>query len=194
MADVARLAGVAPITVSRVINGHALVSDATRARVQEAIDELGYRSHMAARTLAGGRSRILGVLSVETSFYGPLGTLFGIEAAARAADHMVSFVTIRDVTVDEMRAGLDHLRDAHAEGLMVIAPLHEAVRALGVVELDIPLVVTSDITSAPATVGIDQASGARLAIAHLLALGHETVHHVRGRRGWIDADMRADAW
>ena len=128
MADVARRAGVAPITVSRVVNGHPLVTPETRARVQQAIDELGYRSNMAARTLAGGRSRVLGAVGVETEFYGPSRTLFGIEAAARATGHLVSFVTVREPTVDEMRASLDHLRDVHVEGVIVIAPVVEAVR------------------------------------------------------------------
>ncbi len=130
MADVAKLAGVAPITVSRVINNHPLVTDATRAKVQQAIDTLGYRSNMAARTLAGGRSRVLGVISVESEFYGPSRALFGIHAAARQFDHSIVFVTLREASVDEMRAGLDHLRDAHAEGVIVIAPVHEAVDAL----------------------------------------------------------------
>lgn len=194
MADVARLAGVAPITVSRVINGHPLVTPETRARVQLAIDELGYRSNMAARTLAGGRSRVLGVISLETSFYGPAGALFGIEAAARTTGHMVSLVTVRDASVQELRAGIQHLQDAHAEGVIVIAPLHQAVEALKVIDPSVPLVVTSDATGIPAAVGIDQALGARLATAHLLDLGHGTVHHLRGRKGWIDADARVDGW
>jgi DNA-binding LacI/PurR family transcriptional regulator len=194
MADVARRAGVAPITVSRVINGHPLVTPETRARVQQAIAELGYRSNMAARTLAGGRSRVLGVVSVGTEFYGPSHTLFGIEAAARAAGHMVSFVAVREPTVDALRSALEQLGDAHVEGVIVIAPLHDAVRAVPEVERRVPLVVTTGSSDAASTVSIDQVHGARLATAHLLDLGHRTVHHVRGPRGWIDADRRVDGW
>ncbi len=159
MADVARLAGVAPITVSRVINNHPLVTDATRAKVQAAIDALGYRSNMAARTLAGGRSRVLGVISVETEFYGPSRVLFGIQAAARASEHSVVFVTLREASVEEMRAGLDHLRDAHAEGVIVIAPVQKAVEALEVIKPKVPLVVTSDTDRGHASVSIDQVHG-----------------------------------
>ena len=98
MADVARLAGVAPITVSRVINNHPMVTDQTRARVQQAIDDLGYRANMAARTLAGGRSRVIGVIGIETTqFFGPSLTMFGIEAAARASGYMLNFMTVRDL-------------------------------------------------------------------------------------------------
>jgi len=194
MADVARLAGVAPITVSRVINNHPLVTDATRAKVQAAINALGYRSNMAARTLAGGRSRVLGVISVETEFYGPSRVLFGIQGAARASEHSVVFVTLREASVEEMRAGLDHLRDAHAEGVIVIAPVQKAVDALDVIKPKVPLVVTSDTDRGHASVSIDQIHGARLATAHMLDLGHETVHHVQGPKGWLDAQARAEGW
>src|SRR4029077_18423002 len=194
MADVAKLAGVAPITVSRVINHHPLVTEATRAKVQQAIDTLGYRSNMAARTLAGGRSRVLGVISVETEFYGPSRALFGIQAAARDSDHSVVFVTLREASVEEMRAGLDHLRDAHVEGIIVIAPVHQAVEALDVIRPTVPFVVTSDGNDAYSSVSIDQLRGARLATAHLLDLGHETVHHIQGPKGWLDAEARAEGW
>ena len=194
LADVAKHAGVSPITVSRVMNGHPLVKPETRVRVQQAIDELGYRSNMAARTLAGGRSRILGVVSIEMAFFGPSRTLTGIEAAARATGHTVSIVTVPEPTVEELRSGLTRLGDAHADGLIVIAPLHESVRALADIKPSAPLVVTSATADAPASVGIDQVAGARLATAHLLDLGHRTVHHVRGPRGWIESDGRVEGW
>ena len=82
------------MTVSRVLNGFPGVADGTRARVEQAVAELGYRANVAARTLAGGRSRTLGVVGVETPHYGPSHTLFAIEAAAHAAGHSVHFVTI----------------------------------------------------------------------------------------------------
>jgi DNA-binding LacI/PurR family transcriptional regulator len=194
MADVARLACVSTITVSRVINHHPLVTDSTRAKVRSAIETLGYRSNMAARTLAGGRSRVLGVISIETAFYGPSGVLFGIQAAARHSDHTVVFVTLRDASAEEMLAGLDHLRDAHAEGVIVIAPVHEALQALDIIKPSVPLVVTTAAIDARASVGIDQFRGARLATAHLLDLGHDTVHHIQGPQGWLDADARAEGW
>lgn len=194
MADVAKLAGVAPITVSRVINHHPTVTPRTRAKVEQAITELGYRGNMAARTLAGGRSRVLSAVSVATAFYGPSQTLFGIEAAARELGYMVNIVTAPDSSVDEMRSAIDHLRQADAEGIIVIAPVREAVNALTIIRPDVPLVVTTGEPSAPATVGIDQAHGARIATAHLLDLGHHTVHHVRGPRGWLDASARSNGW
>ena len=194
MTDVARLADVSVMTVSRVINDHPRVSNATRARVQAAIDELGYRANMAARTLAGGRSRVLGAISSETIFYGASRTLWGIEAAAKASGNFVNFATLGKPTADEMRTAINHLRDAHVEGIVVLAPMHSSIDALADIELDVPLVVTAGATDMATTVGIDQELGARLATRHLLSLGHHTVHHVRGPKGWVGAEARHRGW
>ena len=195
ISDVAERAGVSAMTVSRVLNGFPGVADGTRTRVEQAVAELGYRANSAARTLASGRSRVLGVVGVETPHYGPSGTLFAIEAAARAAGHSVHFVTMRHADAGEMRASLDELRDSHIDGVIVLAPVRAAIEAVAGLEADVPHVIASaDPTAGLATVGIDQEEGARLATRHLLDLGHETVHHVRGPKSWIDANARAAGW
>ncbi len=94
MADVAQLAGVSHQTVSRVLNDHPNVRSETRDRVLAAIDDLGYRRNLAARALVTRHSRTLGVVSFDTTLYGPASTLYGIEQAARAAGYFVSFVSI----------------------------------------------------------------------------------------------------
>ena len=194
MADVAKLAGVAPITVSRVINDHPSVTPETRAKVQKAIDELGYRSNMAARLLAGGRSRVIGAIGAETGLYGPLYTLFGIEIAARAAGLKVNFMTMREHTAAELQLCFQQLQDAHVDGAIVIAPMNTVLSSLAAIAPPMPLVVTSGAAGAAGMVSIDQALGARMATTHLLDLGHRTVHHVRGPQGWLDADGRAEGW
>ena len=183
------------MTVSRVLSGYRGVRPETRARVEEAVVALGYRVHTAARTLAGGRSRTLGVISVETPYYGPSNTLFGIEAAARAAGHFVSFSMLRHVDESEMQASLEHLRSAHVDGAVVITPVRAAVDALCAVEPAMPLVVMcgDDVPGIP-TVAIDQRHGARLATRHLLELDHPTVHHVGAPENWIDGKGRATGW
>ena len=82
MSDVGRLAGVSHQTVSRVINGSRHVRPETRQRVLDAMVQLGYRRNSIARALVTGRSNMLGVLSFDTTLYGPASTLFGIERAA----------------------------------------------------------------------------------------------------------------
>jgi DNA-binding LacI/PurR family transcriptional regulator len=194
MADVAGRAGVSVMTVSRVLNGFPGVAEDTRQRVEEAVAALGYRANPAARVLAGGRSRTLGVIAVETQQFGPSHMLYGIEAAARGAGHVLSFVTMAP-GADEIGATLDHLRAAHVEGVIVIAPVRPVIDAVADLDADLPLVVVGgDPSVRTSTVTIDQEAGARMATAHVLGLGHRTVHHVSGPADWIDATERQRAW
>jgi DNA-binding LacI/PurR family transcriptional regulator len=79
MVDVARLAGLSHQTVSRVLNDQPGVIPDTRERVLAAIEELGYRRNAFARALVTSRTRLLGVVVYGTSWYGPAGTLHGIQ-------------------------------------------------------------------------------------------------------------------
>lgn len=194
MADVAERAGVSVMTVSRVLNGYAGVSDSARTRVETAVAALGYRANAAARVLAGGRSRAIGVVAMETQQFGPSHMLYAIEAAARDAGHVVSFVTLRP-DGDDLRPAIDHLRAAHVEAAVIVAPLRPVIDAVAALDADLPFVVVGgDPSAAVPTVTIDQAAGAHLATQHLLDLGHPTVHHVSGPEHWIDAAAREDGW
>src|SRR3954451_11524553 len=195
MAAVASLAGVSHQTVSRVLNDHPSVSDDTRRRVETAIVQLGYRRNTAARALVTRRTSTLGVISVETTQYGPAHTMFSIEEAARRAGYFINFASLREINRPAMRAALDYLTDAGVDGIVVIAPVRSAVDAVNGQRLDIPLVMveTSDRTD-DLSVVVDQVGGARMATRHLLDLGHETVHHVRGPYDWVEADARARGW
>ena len=196
MADVARLAGVSHQTVSRVLNGHPSVAPGTRRDVETAITQLGYRRNTAARALVTKQSRTLGVVSVDTSHYGPASTLFSIEAAARQAGYFVNFASVRYVDRANMRAAVDHLMSANVDGLIAIAPITAAVEALHGLRTDVPLVrvAGADSSAADDVVVVDQAAGAGLATSHLLGLGHETVVHVRGPEQWLEADARVRGW
>ncbi|MFN6119353.1 MAG: LacI family DNA-binding transcriptional regulator [Actinomycetes bacterium] len=193
MADVAERAGVSMMTVSRVLSGHPNVTAATRDRVLEAVEQLGYRANLAARSLAGGRSHVLGAISVQPESWGPSRTVSGIEVAAQAAGQLVSFRTVWDPSAASIRGAIDELRSAQAEGIILVARVRAAVEALAEVAPDIPVVITYP-TAAPLSVGLDNVLGARLATRHLIACGHREVVHVRGPKGWIDADDRAAGW
>jgi DNA-binding LacI/PurR family transcriptional regulator len=184
MADVATAAGVSLMTVSRVLNGAAGVAPSTRRRVERAVQRLGYRPNAAARTLATGRSGTIGVVSVETPYYGPASTLFGIEAAARAVGLFVSFVAVRDVDAAHMHQAIEHTRGTNVDGIVIVAPVPAARDAVDAVDFDVPVVVLQGTD-------IDQTEGARLATQHLVDMGHREIVHVRGPRGWIEAELRA---
>ncbi|GAA2806243.1 LacI family DNA-binding transcriptional regulator [Saccharopolyspora taberi] len=195
LADVAALAGVSHMTVSRVVNGTGAVRAETRRRVLEAVDRLSYRPNSLARGLATGRSRTLGVVTLDSVLYGPASTLFGVETAAREQGYSVSVASIRAPELASVTGAVDTLRRQGVEGIVVIAPHVAATRALETAPRDVPLVAVADIEQAPVpVVSVDHRDGARRATEHLLALGHRNVRHIAGPEGWLESAAREESW
>ncbi|PZG09183.1 LacI family DNA-binding transcriptional regulator [Nonomuraea aridisoli] len=195
MADVAREAGVSHQTVSRVLNDHPNVRADTRARVEEAITRLGYRRNLVARALVTKRSRTLGVVSFDTTLYGPASTIYGIEQAARTAGYFVSIVSLKSIDSDNVRDALGYLTEQGVDGVVVVAPQRSAWRALENLPSGMPAVAVEGMHNACVpVVCIDQVEGARLATRHLLDQGHETVWHVTGPADWLETEGRITGW
>ncbi|HWJ08180.1 MAG TPA: LacI family DNA-binding transcriptional regulator [Nocardioides sp.] len=192
MADVARLAGVSHQTVSRVVNGQTNLRPETRERVLRAIDQLGYRPNTAARSLVTRRSGTIGVIGSRSGFWGPSTVHRAIQAAGRDAGYFVSSVNVQMLTRDEFVDAMDHLRDQHVEGIVLIAANDDAVDAARAhAGRGVPVVVVEgDQAKAEWTVGVDQVTGAEAGTRHLLELGHERVLHLSGPSSWAEARAR----
>ncbi len=195
MADVGRLAGVSHQTVSRVINGSRHVSPVTRERVLAAMAELGYRPNSIARALVTGRSQTLGVVSFDTTLYGPASTLFGIERAAHEAGYFIIVASQRALDRASVDEAIDRLRLQAVDGILVIVSEQEAADAVLQASADVPVVaVEAGPGGGIPVVAVDQLAGARDATQHLLGLGHTTVHHVAGPIRSLEAGLRTQAW
>jgi DNA-binding LacI/PurR family transcriptional regulator len=199
MADVARMAGVSDMTVSRVLNEHPGVRSVTRARVLAAMEWLDYRPNAAARALVTGRSRTLGVVSFDSTYYGPAATLLGIEQAARNAGYLVNIIMVRSSGPRTGREIAEHLRAQSFDGIILAAPHGWTTDAVRHLPADVPLVaIDVDETQRSVTVvGVGQSAGVVRATEYLLGLGHETVWHVAGpadRVGSPAARTRERAW
>src|SRR5579884_956887 len=140
MSDVGRLAGVSHQTVSRVINDSAHVRPETRERVLAAMRELGYRPNYVARALVTGRSRTLGVVSFDTTLYGPASTLFGIERAAHEAGYFIVIASLQALDRGSVAEAIERLRLQAVEGILVIVSDADAAAALVAVRPDVPVV------------------------------------------------------
>src|SRR5919205_1186606 len=140
MADVARVAGVSHQTVSRVINEADHVRPETRERVLRAMLELDYRPNSLARALVTGRSRTLGVVSFDTTLYGPASTLFGIERAAHAEGYFVSIASVTSLDRASVLAAVEQLRAQGVAGVLLITPQEPAAEAVLDVPADMPVV------------------------------------------------------
>lgn len=196
MADVARLAGVSHQTVSRVINGQDNLRPETRERVLDAIRQLGYRPNTAARALVTRRSATIGVVGSKSGFWGPSTVHRAVQAAGRAAGYFVSSVNLQSLTRAEFVDAIDHLRDQHVEGIILIAATDEAVEVARAQEdLGTPVVVVEgDAARTQWTVGVDQVAGAALGTQHLIDLGHTSIAHLAGPRSWTEARARLEGW
>lgn len=194
MADVARLARVSGQTVSRVANGSDNVSPATRRRVLDAMESLGYTPNTAARALRSGSFGTIGVIAHRLARTGESRTVEAVVQAARDAGHTVTLLDIDSTTHADVAEAASRLSHQAIDGLIIIrAEIEDADR------LQLPTglpVVVADATFGGRLpmVGTDHAGGARAAVEHLLSLGHRIVHHVAGPEDSIPARARQRAW
>ncbi|MDU0367285.1 LacI family DNA-binding transcriptional regulator [Microbacterium sp. KSW4-17] len=191
MADVAERAGVSAQTVSRVANGSPRVDPATRARVEKAMADLGYRMHRAARALRTGQTSTIGLVVSTLASVGNSRMLQAISEAAAARDYALAVVTVGERGI---RDAFARLRSQGVDGAVVLNEATELAR-----DVDPPadlhvVVVDSPPDARFSIVQTDHAAGARAATAHLLALGHDTVHHLGGPRGSFAAAERERGW
>ncbi|UUT34687.1 LacI family DNA-binding transcriptional regulator [Microbacterium elymi] len=201
--DVAAFAGVSRQTVSRVLNDHPDVAAATKLRVQQAMAALDYRMNNAARALGTRRSHTLGVLASDAQHYGPARSIAAIEASARDAGYWVSAAFADSGDAASVAAAVQHLIAQGVEGIVVIAPHARTLQALDALPVDIP-VLTLHSAGRGAGWGagrgagrgsrglsVDQAAGARLAVAALADAGHTRIAHLGGPADWLEAASRA---
>jgi LacI family transcriptional regulator len=175
--DVARLSGVSPMTVSRVINRSERVRPGTRRRVEQAIEELGYVPSQAARGLSRQRSATLAVIvpDVANPFFTAI--VRAAEEVARRNDYRVILCDTRaDVAVE--RDVIEELLAHRVEGV-VIAPVSDRsrphLRRLGAFGVPFVLVDrTVEGIECDAVLG-DSLGGARRLVEHLLGLGHRRI-------------------
>jgi DNA-binding LacI/PurR family transcriptional regulator len=193
--DVAREAGVSYQTVSRVLNDSPAIRPVTRERILKVIDEMGYRPNAAARALVTSRSNIIGVLSSQSALYGPTTSIQAIEVASRAAGYRLSVTSIGSSNYESIRAGLDFLLGQSVEALVILAPQVGVFDAIRAMSIDIPFVVleASGIDDGR-NLTVDQARGARLAMRHLIDLGHSQIVHLAGPSDWLEAQARSTGY
>ena len=195
MFDVARLAGVSHQTVSRVLNQHPNVREATRERVREAARQLRYRPNVAARVMANRKSRTVGLLTTGSPDYGPSSTVLGFTSAARLAGYGVTVATTVESDPESMRASVDVLLGQQVEAVVVVAARTRMLVGLDGNDFGVPVILVEPTaqTSIP-SVSIDQYAGAVLAVEHLIGLGHCDIVHIAGPGDSMDATERVRAW
>ncbi|MBU2669862.1 LacI family transcriptional regulator [Actinoplanes bogorensis] len=196
LVDVARLAGVDKAIVSRVVNADPslVIRPDTRERVLEAISNLGYRPNVAARSLRTAKAGTLGL--VIPDFANPVYAeiITGAESAALARGHVL--VTGSSTGAhSSMDRYLDLLGQGRVDGLMLAGPTtareQQKLESLG---LPWMMVNRRDTGEHHRFVILDDAQAAKLAVEHLLELGHRHIVHVAGPFGADTARRRATGY
>jgi DNA-binding LacI/PurR family transcriptional regulator len=188
IADVARAAGVSPMTVSHVINGHRNVRASTRARVLEAIDKLDYRVNLAARNLRTGRTGTIGlaVPEVDRPYYGQLAACI-IRAGASHNLHVAIEQTgaSRDNELDAISLSRNRLYDG-----LILATVGLGPADTDLLNVDYPVVILGErIFNGPVDhVAMPNVDGACAATMHLIERGCRRIAMVNGQPSG-DVDM-----
>jgi LacI family transcriptional regulator len=188
--DVAKAAKVSPSTVSRILNGTAVVSQDKRKNVEEAIARLGYRPNFMAQALAKGRSMLVGVVtqSISSPFYGE--TFVGIEHGLAESGYHPMFISAH-WRVDEEREAIELLTARRTDALIVLGGnLEDAF--LTKIAATLPVVTVGRIVVGleNQSVLVNQEMGAMLGVRHLLGLGHRKIAHISGPTSHRDARER----
>ena len=188
MADVAAAAGVSKALVSIVFRGAAGASEATRARVFEVAQQLGYRTNRTASLLKLRRTRHLGVtMNVRNAFHAEL-----VEGIQEAADREGYQIVLSMVTGshDERRA-VETLLEFRCESLILLGSelskpmLDDLARGLPVV-----LIGRRVAMNGVDVVRTADDKGLGLVVDHLVGFGHHDIAHIDGGRHTISADRR----
>jgi DNA-binding LacI/PurR family transcriptional regulator len=195
MTDVAALAGVSYQTVSRVINDQPGVRPTTRTRVHAAMEALDYHPNSLARSLVSGRSLAIGVISPSSDLFGPNRTLHTVDDAVREAGYSTVIASVPRLDLQGVADGSKQLRSQAVDGIVIAGSPHPEARDwTRDLAHQLPLVVIGRADSLVPTVDTDARAGARKAVHHLLALGHQNVWHVGGPPDWASARQRMDGW
>jgi DNA-binding LacI/PurR family transcriptional regulator len=188
MADVAARAGVSRTLVSLIFSNQPGASQETRDRVLRAAEDLGYRPDNAARLLARGRSRTLGVLlNVYQPFQADLVNGIYPEAERLGYDVLLS----ASAPGRDERKAIDALISHRSEGLILLGPYSDSPYLNELAERAVVIVVGRRLPGAKVdSVHTADAKGIRQAIDYLVELGHREIVHIDGGKEPGSADRR----
>uniref|UniRef100_A0A942T718 LacI family DNA-binding transcriptional regulator n=1 Tax=Neobacillus citreus TaxID=2833578 RepID=A0A942T718_9BACI len=187
--DVAALAGVSIGTASKALNGTGQLRDATRARVKDAAEKLGFVGDARARALSSGRTYTVGMITTDSFGRFSIPVLLGAEDALSAGQMAVLLCDTRDDHVRESH----YLRSLAARGVDGIIVTGRSADPRPPIDVPMPVVYAFTPSTSPDDVSItlDDAAGAAEVAAHLVTLGRSRVAIVTGPERHRSAVRRA---
>lgn len=186
--DIARLAGVSKTTVSRVLNHKADVDPDTRERVLRVIQEQNYVPSATAAGLAGGRSRLIGMLLPAWAWPLIHELTRGIIEVIKQTPYELVLYSINDEDIERDRSEVINrlLATELTAGLLAIFPAKASQNLTDLYKQGFPVVIIDDqeVQTTP-WVGADNFTGAYQAVRHLIKLGHTRIAHIKGPQEYL---------
>ena len=184
--DVARLAGVTPTTVSRVINNRGYISEKTKKRVHEVMDELGYQPNEIARSLTKQKSNTIGVIVPHISHPYFAKLISNLENEAAKKDYKIILCTSKEKAEKEKQY-LDMCKSNRVAGIIICSGNVESNK---INTGGIPVVLLEkNFEEGKLGIQCDNYQGGKLATEHLIECGCKKILHLSGV---IDEEMPAD--
>jgi LacI family transcriptional regulator len=195
--DVAKAAGVAIKTVSRVLNDEPNVREETRARVLAAVEALHYFPSLSARSLAGRRSYLLGLVYENPSANYIVDIQHGAMARCRQEKFRLFVHQCSGRDAELIRDVIGLVDQTHVDGLVVPAPLSQSldlIRALDRRKLPFVRISPSNIDHVSPSVDMDDEGAAREMTEHLIELGHTRIGFITGHPTHHASALRMDGY
>jgi LacI family transcriptional regulator len=197
--QVARMAGVSRSTVSRVVNDHPHVRTETRERVWEAIRQSGYRPHAVARSLVTSRTQIIGMVIPEAvarlfadPFFPPL--LRGATETCNAHQYHLLLSLFGD-PVGQEDTYQRILRNGYLDGVIIASASMDDPLVPRMLRDQLPFVsVGRHLDERVHYVDVDNVGGARMAVEHLIRLGHQRIAIITGRLDTFAGQARLEGY
>jgi DNA-binding LacI/PurR family transcriptional regulator len=189
--DVARLAGVSHQTVSRHLRDQPGISEKTRTKVDDAVQQLGYRTNTAAQALAmSGSKRIVAVV-LELTQFAPAAIVKGASCAARKAGYVLDILSLDESDHTSIGQALDIVAKQDAAGVFIVGPRAMVDGEVQTRTFPMPVFLEFEEPDPPSGVPLSlNGLGTELAMNELIALGHTRIGHVGGPLGWTSAMNR----
>ncbi len=193
--DIAKLSRVSRSTVSRVINDDPNVRESTRQRVQEVIRQMNFQPNLAARSLAAGKTKVIGLvipMGVSTMFTDPYFPMLikGVSAACNANDYSVMLWLAEPEY--ERRTINQVLHNGMIDGVVVASVLMDDLIVQALVRSNMPFVLIGrhPTMAQVSYVDVDNRGSSRQLIQHLIGLGYRRIATITGAQNMIAGSDR----
>jgi LacI family transcriptional regulator len=179
--DVAKTAGVSVSTVSRVLNGKVDVASDTQGRIQSVIDDLGYTTNLAARSMRSQKKNLVGLIMPDIAYPFAIEVMKGVNRAIAESEFDLLVYTTGDVRksgrASHEQKYVSLLTNSISDGVIIVAPV------AGEFNINAPIVSIDPLASNPnyPSVHATNYQGALDAMEYLIGLGHKRIGYISGR-------------